>query len=73
MKTIQFHAVVGADQIIRPPNGVRLPEGEIEVRVEALPAPAASQRPGPGLCRGMIAYMADDFDAPLADMKAHMS
>ena len=29
-------------------------------------------RPGPGLCKGMIAYMAPDFDAPLEDMKEYM-
>lgn len=33
------------------------------------PKPA---RPGPGLCRGMITYMAPDFDAPLEDMKEYM-
>lgn len=30
------------------------------------------QRPGPGLCKGMITYMAPDFDAPLEDMKEYM-
>jgi prevent-host-death family protein len=29
-------------------------------------------RPGPGLCQGMITYMAADFDAPLDDMKEYM-
>ena len=29
-------------------------------------------RPGPGLCKGMITYMAPDFDAPLEDMREHM-
>jgi hypothetical protein len=33
MDTIQFNAVVGQDQVIRPPGGVVLPEGEIEVTV----------------------------------------
>jgi antitoxin (DNA-binding transcriptional repressor) of toxin-antitoxin stability system len=33
------------------------------------PQPA---RPGPGLCKGMITYMAPDFDAPLEDMKEYM-
>jgi len=30
------------------------------------------QRPGPGLCKGMITYIAPDFDAPLEDMKEYM-
>ena len=29
-------------------------------------------RPGPGACKGMILYMAPDFDAPLEDMKEYM-
>jgi prevent-host-death family protein len=29
-------------------------------------------RPGPGLCQGMITYMAPDFDAPLEDMQEYM-
>jgi antitoxin (DNA-binding transcriptional repressor) of toxin-antitoxin stability system len=36
------------------------------------PSPAGSPRPGPGLCRGMITYMAPDFDAPLEDMREYM-
>ena len=29
-------------------------------------------RPGPGLCKGAIVYMAPDFDAPLEDLKDYM-
>ena len=36
------------------------------------PNPAPASRPGPGLCQGMITYMAPDFDAPLEDMKEYM-
>ena len=34
--------------------------------------PTPAIRPGPGLCKGMITYMAPDFDAPLDDMKEYM-
>ena len=34
--------------------------------------PTKPPRPGPGLCKGMITYMAPDFDAPLEDMKEYM-
>jgi prevent-host-death family protein len=34
--------------------------------------PTRPTRPGPGLCKGMITYMAPDFDAPLEDMKEYM-
>jgi prevent-host-death family protein len=30
------------------------------------------QRPGPGLCKGMITSIAPDFEAPLEDMKEYM-
>jgi antitoxin (DNA-binding transcriptional repressor) of toxin-antitoxin stability system len=33
---------------------------------------APASRPGPGLCKGMITFMAPDFDAPLDDMKEYM-
>jgi prevent-host-death family protein len=33
------------------------------------PKPA---RPGPGLCKGSILYMAPDFDTPLEDFKEYM-
>jgi antitoxin (DNA-binding transcriptional repressor) of toxin-antitoxin stability system len=38
------------------------------------PAPKAApkQRPGPGLGKGMITFIAPDFDAPLEDMKEYM-
>jgi prevent-host-death family protein len=33
---------------------------------------AKPPRPGPGLCKGTIVYMAPDFDGPLEDMKEYM-
>jgi hypothetical protein len=43
METIQFSAIIDQEQIIRPPSGVRLPQGEIEVTVRPrIPAPAPS-------------------------------
>jgi len=40
--------------------------------VSAAPIPQPKQRPGPGLCKGMITHIAPDFDAPLEDMKEYM-
>ena len=40
--------------------------------VSAEAKPASKQRPGPALCKGMITYMAPDFDAPLDCMKEYM-
>jgi antitoxin (DNA-binding transcriptional repressor) of toxin-antitoxin stability system len=33
---------------------------------------AKPPRPGPGLCKGMVTYMAADFDAPLEDFREHL-
>ena len=40
--------------------------------VSEVAKPALKQRPGPGLCKGMITYMAADFDAPLDCLKEYM-
>ncbi|MFN0056494.1 MAG: hypothetical protein ACKV0T_30470 [Planctomycetales bacterium] len=37
MSAIQFEAVVGSDQVIRPPEGIILPVGRIEVSVRTRP------------------------------------
>ena len=55
MDTIEFHAVVGQDQVIRPPAGVELPRGEVEVTVRARPseAIATAARVSPSQLRAM--------------------
>ena len=45
MSEIRFQAVVGADQEIRPPAGVTLPEGEVEVIVRSTVAAPTFERP----------------------------
>jgi len=40
--------------------------------VSAIPQPAPKQRLGPGLGKGMITFIAPDFDAPLDCMKEYM-
>lgn len=43
MGTIEFNAVVDQDQVIRPPDGVTLPRGEVEVTVRSRqPEPTAN-------------------------------
>jgi hypothetical protein len=66
MTPIKFEAVVGADGVIRPPQGIELPKGKVEVVVRS--REARKPRRGPGALKGMISYMAPDFDAPL-DLK----
>jgi len=40
--------------------------------IRGQPVAAGNSRPGPGLCKGLITFMAADFDAPLEDMKEYM-
>lgn len=40
--------------------------------VSEQPKPQPKQRPDPGLGKGMITFIAPDFDAPLDDMKEYM-
>jgi antitoxin (DNA-binding transcriptional repressor) of toxin-antitoxin stability system len=40
--------------------------------ISQAPKPALKQRPGPGLGKGMIIFIAPDFDAPLNCMKEYM-
>lgn len=40
--------------------------------VGELPRAACPTRPGPGLCQGIIVYMAPDFDDPLSEMQEYM-
>ena len=40
--------------------------------VTEAPKPPPKQRPGPGLGKGMITFIAPDFDAPLDCMKEYM-
>jgi len=44
----------------------------IRVRVPVTAEPAGWQRPAPGLLKGQIVHMADDFDAPLDDLREYM-
>jgi hypothetical protein len=41
MEPIRFNTVVGPDQVIRPPGGLALPEGEVEVTVTLHPVSLA--------------------------------
>ena len=43
MSALTFQAMVGEDQILRPPADVILPKGQVEVTVR--PLPAASTEP----------------------------
>ena len=47
-------------------------EQPVSKLVSERPKSQPRQRPGPGLGKGMITFIAPDFDAPLEDMKEYM-
>ena len=62
-----IHQLVPGEEVIITEN-----EQTVAKLVSEPAKPSPKQRPGPGLCKGMITYMAPDFDAPLEDMKEYM-
>lgn len=59
---------------LAPGEEVVITEGErpIAKLVGESPLPKRTLRPPPGLGKGMITFIAPDFDAPLEDMKEYM-
>jgi prevent-host-death family protein len=62
-----IHQLAPGDEVIITEN-----QQPVAKLVSEAPKPQPKQRPGPGLCKGMITYIAPDFDAPLEDMKEYM-
>jgi antitoxin (DNA-binding transcriptional repressor) of toxin-antitoxin stability system len=61
-----IHQLAPGDELILTEN-----QQPVAKLVAEMGKPKTS-RPGPGLCKGMVTYMAPDFDAPLEDMKEYM-
>lgn len=62
-----IHQLVPGEELIITEN-----EHPVAKLVSEQAKPPLASRPGPGLCKGMITYIAPDFDAPLEDMKEYM-
>jgi antitoxin (DNA-binding transcriptional repressor) of toxin-antitoxin stability system len=57
---------------LRPGEEVAITAGSTTVAKLVVPlTPAPAPRPGPGLLKGGIVSMADDFDAPLDDLSEY--
>src|SRR5258708_4114658 len=59
--------MIPGDEVILTRN--RQPVAKL---VSEAAAPASKPRPGPGLGKGMITFIAPDFDAPLDCLKEYM-
>jgi len=62
MRPIQFQAVVGSEQVIRPPEGIVLPEGAIEVTVRPVGEPAAADPSALAATRGWLLDLAAEAE-----------
>jgi hypothetical protein len=69
---MELHGIVQNGVIVFD-NPQPLPEGaKVKVLVAEPPRPTPGVRPPPGLGKGMITFIAPDFDAPLEDLKEYM-
>jgi antitoxin (DNA-binding transcriptional repressor) of toxin-antitoxin stability system len=62
-----IHELAPGDELIITEN-----QQPVATLVSAVPKAKPAQRPPPGLGKGMITFIAPDFDAPLEDMKEYM-
>jgi hypothetical protein len=73
METIEFHAVVDQEQVIRPPSGVTLPRGEIEVTVRPRrPEPPAAPD-SLGTTRDWLLALAAEAEQAAPDLPADLA
>jgi antitoxin (DNA-binding transcriptional repressor) of toxin-antitoxin stability system len=62
-----IHQLAPGDEVVITENQQPVAKLVSEQSLAARPS-----RPGPGVCKGEIVYMAQDFDAPLDDLKEYM-
>lgn len=62
-----IHQLAPGDELILTEN-----EQPVAKLISEPPKPQRQPRPGPGLGKGMITFIAPDFDEPLEDMKEYM-
>jgi len=62
-----IHQLAPGEEVVLTEN-----ERPVAKRVSEQAKPQPRQRPAPGLGKGMITFIAPDFDAPLEDMKEYM-
>ena len=58
-----MQAAMNGDEVVIRDNGCA---------VKLVPVPQPERRPRFGSAKGIVLYMADDFDAPLEDFKEYM-
>jgi antitoxin (DNA-binding transcriptional repressor) of toxin-antitoxin stability system len=62
-----IHSLTPGDELVITEN-----ERPVARLTTAVSESKPLSRPGPGVCRGAITYMAEDFDAPMEELKEYM-
>jgi len=73
METVEFHAVVDQDQVIRPPDGVMLPRGEVEVTVRSRQGEPATSADSLASTRAWLLAMAAEAEQAAPDLPSDMA
>ena len=73
METIEFHAVVDQDQVIRPPDGVLLPRGEVAVTVRSRQPEPASSTDSLAPTRAWLLALATDAEQAAPDLPSDLA
>ena len=73
MQTIRFSTTVDKDQVIRPPAGVTLPHGPIEVTVQSLAQAQAPEPDGLARTRAWLLALAAEAEREAPNLPSDMA
>ena len=73
METIRFHAVVDHEQVIRPPAGITLPQGAIEVTIRHLERPTTPAADPLASTRHWLLALAAEAEQATPDLPSDMA
>ena len=73
MEAIRFHAVVDQEQVIRPPAGIILPQGAIEVIVQHIEPPTTPEADPLASTRHWLLALAEEAEQAAPDLPSDMA
>ena len=73
MEAIRFQTVVDQEQVIRPPAGIALPQGAIEVTVRHIEPPTTSEADPLALTRHWLLALAVEAEQAVPDLPSDMA
>lgn len=73
MEAIRFHTVVDQEQVIRPPAGVALPQGAIEVTIRPIEPPTTPETDMLASTRHWLLALAAEAEQAAPDLPSDMA